>query len=275
MPDRRINISLIFIFVCVVTIAGDPSDYLRFLLAISFALILSYTSFVFNWLTLDGAAAASVFGTLAYGLGGNTGAAVVLIFFISGSLLSKDMVGREGFLDEKFRRNGKQVWCNGFWFAIWIIVWYATGSMIFLVAGVAAMAAANADTWATEIGGNRIKGATRLISNWKKVEPGTDGGISLEGTIASLVGSVIIAAAFWIFNQQAGIAELTVIIISGVAGSLADSYFGARLQNRLFTFSNWRRRLIQELYINNNLVNWFSTGIASLTGLILIIIAKI
>lgn len=270
MADRYVNIFLIFTLVCILTLSGEPSDYLRVLVAIALAWLLANFSFIMNWLTLGGAGSATVLGTIAYGLGNMTGALVILAFFVSGSLLSRDVIPSESVRGQKFRRDGKQVWSNGFWFACWLIVWFVSGEQIFMIASVSAIAGAAADTWATEIGGNRIKGATRLITNWQKVEPGTDGGISLAGTIATLGGSSIIMLIFYLMAESTAGSYLMIIVVSGVAGSLSDSYFGARLQSRrialrMITHNN-------HLYVDNNLVNWLASGVASLTAIILTLI---
>lgn len=234
------------------------------------AWLLANFSFIMNWLTLSGAASATMLGTMAYGLGDITGASILLVFFVSGSLLSRDSLPTESMMGQRFRRDGKQVWSNGFWFACWLIVWFVTEQQIFLVASASAIAGAAADTWATEIGGNRIKGATRLITNWKKVEPGTDGGVSLAGTIATLGGASLIMLIYWLMVDNAELSHLLIILVSGVAGSLSDSYFGARLQRRrtsLHLIPGSRR-----LYVDNNFVNWLASGVASLTAIILTLI---
>jgi uncharacterized protein (TIGR00297 family) len=98
---------------------------------------------------------------------------------------------------------------------------------------LAAISAAMSDTWATEIG--MVFGKNpRLISNFKKVIPGTSGGITLAGLVGSLIGSLIIALSgiFLItpvpdLNAQG---VLLMITLSGFGGGLLDSFLGATLQ---------------------------------------------
>ena len=59
----------------------------------------------------------------------------------------------------------------------------------------------------------------------KQVKPGTDGGVTLLGMIAALVGATIIASVHFILFQN--IILFIILVVSGVFGSLVDSFFGA------------------------------------------------
>lgn len=270
MLDRWLNIFFSLALVFVFILFGDSQAHFQILIGVCLAVLCASIAFIFNWLTIDGAVSASIFGSFAYGLGGMIGAVVILVFFISGSVISKDFISKEGFLEKKFRRNAIQVWANGFWFALWILIWHLTAIDAFLIAAITAVAASTADTWATEIGANRMKGKTRLITTWKKVPPGTDGGISFYGTIAALGGSVFIIGLYWLFNTDIQFLKIVVIAAIGFLGCMVDSYIGARFQNQALPRLSIIGR--QDLYVSNNFVNWISAGIASLISLILILI---
>ncbi len=227
-----------------------------------------------NWLTLDGVVAAILFGIISYGLGGITGATVVLTFFISSSLLSKDMISEESLLDKKFRRDGLQVWSNGFWFTLWTIIWFLTELDFFMTAAFASIAFANADTWASEIGGHRVKGKTYLISSFREVRPGSDGGISIVGTLATLSGAVLIALMFWLLNMETNIWLAVMIATAGFTGSFIDSWLGAKVQGKKLNpfFRNLFARQIS--YVDNNLVNWLAAGSSSVIALIAVLLIE-
>ncbi|MEX0609309.1 MAG: DUF92 domain-containing protein [Balneolaceae bacterium] len=244
----------------------------RTMLAVLLATGFSLFSFILNWLTIDGTAAAIIFGTISYSLGGLMGAAVVLTFFITASILSKDLIGREGFKEKRFRRDGAQVWSKGFWFSIWLMAWFLTLQDFFVIAAVSSMAMATADTWASEVGGERMKANTRLITTGKKVAPGTDGGVSFHGSLAALCGAMLIALIFgWVY-PAAGINSILILVITGFAGCFIDSYLGARFQHKTFNFR--KRGIIGDgnLYVSNNFVNWASAGLASFIGMVLTLI---
>ncbi len=275
MLDRWVNIFFSLALVFVFILLGDAQQHNQILLGLFLAALLSITAFILNWLTIDGASSATIFGGFAYGLGGAAGAAVVLAFFISGSVLSKDLISMEGFLEKKFRRDGKQVWANGFWFALWILIWFLTNIDAFLIASITSIASAAADTWSTEIGANRLKGKTRLITTGEKVQPGTDGGISFYGTVAALGGAVFIASVFWFFDTGTLLSTILVISVTGFFGSLIDSYIGARFQNAAYSLPGLSSIGLKNMYVSNNFVNWISAGLASVISLILILIIGI
>lgn len=225
-------------------------------------------AFILNWLTIEGVSASILFGLIAFGFGGIVGAVIALAFFISSSLISKDLISEENLLSRKFRRDGIQVWSNGFWFSLWIIVWFLSKVDAFLVAAVASMASATADTWASEIGEHHVKGKTWLITTLNYVKPGTDGGISFIGTLASLIGAFFIGGIFWMMSPTASIISFLLISVSGFLGSVTDSWFGAKIQGS--ELHNSIKKLFgQRLsYVDNNIVNWMAAGSASIVALV-------
>jgi uncharacterized membrane protein len=82
-----------------------------------------------------------------------------------------------------------------------------------------ALAAANAETWATEVGA-LSPAAPRLVTSGRRVPRGVSGTVTPLGTLAPLVGALVIGA---------GHAALR-LGVAGLAGSLADSVLGATLQ---------------------------------------------
>jgi uncharacterized protein (TIGR00297 family) len=94
------------------------------------------------------------------------------------------------------------------------------------------LAAVNADTWATELG---VLNPTqpRMITNLgKRVEKGTSGGVSLFGTLASLLGAAVIALPAVYLSPVGALPSESFFLISlsGLAGSLFDSLLGATVQ---------------------------------------------
>ena len=139
---------------------SEGGDHLRFFSAIILSLVFVLFGYLLNWLTLDGAVSAVLFGIISFGLGGLIGATVVL-YFLSLIFIFKDQEkeSNNGVTTIQFRRNGMQVWSNGFWYAICII--YGLHQFhAFLIAAISSMAFSTADTWSSEIGGNRVKGTT-------------------------------------------------------------------------------------------------------------------
>jgi uncharacterized protein (TIGR00297 family) len=138
-----------------------------------------------------------------------------------------------------------------FWIGIGTHGYTYTGPIVFAPL-IAALAEAAADTVSSEIG-QAIGGQPRLVTNFKRVPAGTDGAISLTGTVAGCVAAAIVVLTaiptLQIDAQQAAIAWM-----AAIAGLFADSLIGAILERR-----GW---------LNNDLVNFFSTGIAVLIALV-------
>lgn len=272
MLDRLVNIFFFLALVFVFILFADAQGHQQILLAVCLAGVFSIIAFVFNWLTIDGASAALVFGAIAYGIGNITGAVVVLGFFVTASVLSKNEAYEETPKETKFRRNGIQVWANGFWFAAWLFIWYLAGQDVFFGAAVTAIATATADTWATEIGANRLKAKAWLITTREKVPAGTDGGISIWGSISALGGALFIALLFKRFEPGTSFLIILVITISGFLGCMIDSYIGARFQHKVYNIPLASFFEMESVYVSNNFVNWISAGLASIISLILILI---
>ena len=112
------------------------------------------------------------------------------------------------------------------------------------VLALAALAEAAADTASSEIG-MAFPGRTVLITNFKSVSPGTDGGVSARGTIAALIGALAVAmAAVW--TAMVSLYDAAFIVTAGFLGVQVDSLLGAIFERR--------GRL------NNDLVNLLSTA---------------
>ncbi|MDZ7805664.1 MAG: DUF92 domain-containing protein [Gracilimonas sp.] len=275
MLDRWVNIFFSLSIIVVFIVFSGAVTHKQILVGLLLSFLFTFTAFLINWLTIDGAVSATIFGTIAYGLGGFLGAGLVLAFFISGSILSKDQVSEEGFLQKKFRRDSKQVWANGFWFCLGLVIWFLSGQSMYLVAASASLAATTSDTWATEIGYRRFRSKTRLITNWEKVEPGTDGAVSFHGTIGGLLGAAFIGLMYWLLSEDGNLLEVTIISSLGFLGCLVDSYIGARYQYQQIDFFGFQIFGIEKFYVSNNIVNWISAGIAAILSFIIILIIGI
>lgn len=188
-------------------------------------------------LSPSGALGAAGIGTAVVGGGGVRPAALLLTFFGSSTALSKLSSRRQDggaqpdallAPDEGPRRTLVQVLANGGLPALLALWGGIEPSPRLRAAYGGALAAANADTWATEIG-SRSGSPPRSIVTLRVVPPGVSGGVSPLGTTASLGGALVIAAAS-VGLRGGGLQGVGPIAVAGVVGSLADSILGATLQ---------------------------------------------
>ncbi len=194
----------------------------------------------------SGAVGALVMGTLVFGLGGWTWGALLIGFFVSSSALSHYRDREKEHLAEKFAKGGRrdlgQVLANGGWGMVLALLHPflpAYGAFLF-AAYAGAMAAVNADTWATELG-VLSRAAPRLITTGRPVPVGTSGGVSELGSLAALAGALVIAVLAvigqGIHDGFAGSGSLLTLVwlwlaavMGGLAGAFLDSLLGATVQ---------------------------------------------
>lgn len=201
------------------------------------ALAVSAAAYYTRALSLDGAAAAVLEGTLIFGLGGLPAAALLLVFFISSSALSRLFARRKRPVSEKFskgsRRDAGQVLANGGLAALFMLLHAAFPAAAWPWAGFAAsLAAVNADTWATELG-VLSPAAPRMITTGRPAEPGSSGAITPAGTLAALSGAALVAVLGALLGPGGGRALLpgiAAVSLAGLFGSLVDSLLGATVQ---------------------------------------------
>lgn len=161
-----------------------------------------------------------------------------------------------GLAEPREGRNAGQVLSNLAIAALASSAFGKTGNRAFLIAMAAALVEAATDTVASEIGQSRASTASastartaRMITTWKPVPAGTDGGVTMPGTLAGIAGGVIVAAV----ATMAGIllpSEVWILMVAGTAGMLVDSFLGGTLQRR-----GW---------LSNQTVNLFSTLAAAI-----------
>jgi uncharacterized protein (TIGR00297 family) len=207
-----------------------------------FSLLVGILGYRRGALSGSGVVGALITGTLIFGLGGWEWGVLLVAFFISSSALSFYRARDKQELAEKFakghRRDLGQALANGGVAALLAVLSRLLplpgggreGVWFFACAG--AMAAVNADTWATELG-VLSPHPPRLITTGRRVQVGASGGVTWSGMAASLGGALLIGLLGALILGQgwaAAGALLLATTVGGLSGSLFDSLLGASVQ---------------------------------------------
>ena len=214
-------------------------------------------------LTPSGWVHAGALGTILWGCLGWRGWLAVVVYLAAGSLVTK--IGwrdkqKRGLAEARGGRRGPaNVWGSA-----------ATGAALallidsglepkgLLLAGFCASFAAKlADTFGSEIG-KRWGGQPRLITTLRPVPAGTEGAISVEGTLASAAGSVLMTLVLFALQLLPSLAVSAVVMLIGFVATLAESLLGALAQDRV----SW---------LSNELVNAIQTTLAALLAIVVLV----
>lgn len=135
-------------------------------------------------------------------------------------------------------------------------------SDVWILGYVASLATKLADTFASEIGKAYGK-TTFLITNLKPAERGAEGAISLEGTVASVVGGFLLSMyAYLVVGLIPSISGVGVATFAAFAGTMIESLIGATLQEK--PGFEW---------MSNEVVNFFNTLIGGAIAMSLGVLA--
>ena len=178
-------------------------------------------------------------------------------------------------------RNAFQVAANGGLFAVLAFRAGDAPESTYGIAAAGALAAASADTWATEIG-TLWGGRPRSILNWRPTRPGMSGGVTLVGTVSGVAGAVLVAVVVaLIFGRPLHGTFVGAVIAGGFAGCIADSLIGATLQARRWCdhCKEWTERRVHPCsyrtvhaaglrWVSNDVVNTAATLIGAAVAIV-------
>ncbi|MBV9609019.1 MAG: DUF92 domain-containing protein, partial [Acidobacteria bacterium] len=223
------------------------------LLTIAFALAARFSRSVSQSGTIAGAALAFI---LYLGGGAGMFAALVTVFIIAFATtrLGYWRKHRLGLAESREGRGASQVLANisaaAGMAALAIVADHPEG---WLIAAVAALAEAAADTASSEFG-QAVSRRAYLIANFSQVPVGTDGGISVWGTLAGALAAFLVSAVATV-TRVIPVHWLVPAAAIAVLGMFVDSLLGACFE---------RRDLL-----NNDVVNFTSTAVSALVAVLL------
>lgn len=253
-------------------VSGGDGLFDHFVLGTVLALVISVLSYRFRFLDAGGAAATYVLGSVIFGMGGWPWAVPILVFFVTSSLWSK--LGRKRkhefdlIFDKGSTRDAGQVIANGALAGGVVLISFFWPSQVWTAVYLGIVAAVTADTWATEIG-IYFKRIPVGILTFRRVEPGTSGGVTWPGTLGGFAGAVVIAASTRMVPWAAeGLPGIIPVAVAGLTASMVDSVLGATVQGQYVCPSCGRHtekkrhcdgattRIRGAEWITNDAVNW-------------------
>jgi uncharacterized protein (TIGR00297 family) len=166
-------------------------------------------------------------------------AALLVGWFVASSALTRlghaqKLARTAGVLAPSSARTAVQVGANGSLFALCALVGTVTGDSSWWVMALGALAAAAADTWATELG-VLWGGSPRSLFGGGRIAPGMSGGVTAVGLLASVAGAVAVGSVGATLVPSLEWGPLAIAVATaGVLGGLADSALGATVQARRF-----------------------------------------
>ena len=192
----------------------------------------------FAWLAMRsrsidalGAFSAILIGTTITASFGLAGFALMAGFFLVGSTVTKLGYARKAALGIAQEKGGARGWRNAFanggipaLLALFGLLSDGETRAVYLVAYAAAVATAAADTCSSEIGKAYGK-RTFLITTLRPVPAGTEGAVSVEGTLGGLFGALFIAS-LGVLTGLFGADGALIVTLAGFLGALAESVIG-------------------------------------------------
>lgn len=233
-----------------------------FLLGFLINFILISLFFRVPLMTKGGWISAGVLGSILWGCFSWQGWSSVVIYLLLGSLVTKigyKFKNEKGIAEKRGGKRGPEnVWgsaATGLFFAIMVKLNF-TNLVFYKIGFAASFAAKLADTFGSEIG-KRFGRNTYLITSFRKVERGTEGGISLEGTAASALGAIFMSLIMFILNIISTKYQFLIVAISGFLATISESFIGAKFQDKY--------------KLSNELVNSIQTSISSIIAIFVLI----
>lgn len=251
-----------------------------------FSLLVGIFSFYKKSISISGLLALLIISSLFIWLNQVALLFIVFFMFASSSILSKVKKEAKKDLEKVVSKTGPrdyiQALANLGTATFCMLAYVIFKEEYWIVGLLGSIATANADSWASEIGG--ISQKTPIsITTFQAIKKGISGGITLLGSIGGILGSIILSLfGVWIltvFDIHFSTKISNIIIISsitGIIGFFLDSYLGvwfqALYQNEKGeeTENPQQALLIKGFsWCDNDMVNFISTFLGGIIGIIL------
>ncbi|KAG4930217.1 hypothetical protein AAZX31_17G116500 [Glycine max] len=279
---------------------SNSMDFLQLFIAVFIAFSIAFRAHRKKSLSTSGAIAGFFVMALHIFVGYRFGA-MLLAFFYSSSTLTKVGEDIKRIVDPEFKEGGQRNWIqvlanSGIASVLVVAIWVLTegkdkclnseeSPLITALIGavIGHYSCCNGDTWSSELGILSDE-KPRLITNFKFVKKGTNGGVTKRGLLAAAAAGSVIGLSFVLLGISATRCEgkgstvlkqllvIPIATLAGLCGSVIDSLLGATLQFTGFCSIRGKmvgkpgptvRRISGANILDNNAVNFVSILLTS------------
>lgn len=218
---------------------GIRVDPVGLVVALAVAGAMGYLAWLLGTASVNGMLTGVLMGLVTIVLGGLGWFVALIAFFAVGGLASKYRYeekrelgvaeGNEG------ARGTRNVLANAT-VAVLAVVGFAASpqlaasASVFVLAFAGSLATAMSDTLSSELG--VLYGKPRIVTTFQSVDPGTDGGVTVEGTLAGVAGAALVALVA-LALLGVSLVGVGLIVLGGVVGMTVDSILGATIEGRV------------------------------------------
>lgn len=229
---------------------GVTVEPLGIVLAIAVAGALGYVAWLLGTASVTGMLTGILTGLVTIVLGGLGWFVVLIAFFGLGGFASKYRYEEKRELGvaeaNEGARGTRNVLANAAVAVIAVVGFAASPQLsvtpsLFVLGFAGSLATAMSDTLSSELG--VLYGDPWLITSFERVEPGTDGGVTVRGGIVGLAGAAVVGGISLVLLDVTPVGAV-VIVVGGVLGMIVDSLLGATIEGR---------------WIGNQTVNFLAT----------------
>ncbi|CAI9088872.1 OLC1v1023320C1 [Oldenlandia corymbosa var. corymbosa] len=223
------------------------------------------TPILISGLSLSGIAAAFLLGTLTWRSFGPSGFFLVASYFVIGTAATKVKMAQKEAQGVAEKRKGRRgpgsvIGSSAAGCVCAVLSIYKIGgkaySPLWVLGFVASFCTKLSDTVSSEIGKAYGK-TTYLVTTFKVVPRGTEGAVSVEGTLAGLIASALLASVACLVGQI-NVPEAAVCVVASQIANLGESFIGAEFQGK----DGFR-------WLNNDAVNVINITIGSILAVVM------
>ncbi|MCL7027555.1 hypothetical protein MKW94_000055 [Papaver nudicaule] len=216
-------------------------------------------------LSTSGIAAAFLLGTLTWRAFGSSGFLLVATYFLIGTAATKVKMAQkeaQGVAEKRKGRRGPSsvIGSSAAGCVCAFLSIYGVGgaalSGLWQLAFVASFCTKLSDTVSSEVGKAYGK-TTYLVTSFKVVPRGTEGAVSVEGTVAGLLASMLLAFAGY-YMGEVSVPQAVICVIASQIANLGESLIGAALQDK--EGFKW---------LNNDVVNVINISLGSIFAVLM------